>query len=505
MCGIAGLWGTEDRHLVDRMLEGLTHRGPDGCGVHVQSGAALGHRRLAIMDPEGGAQPLYDEKRDFAIVANGEIYNFPAIRPDLASRHSFATSSDNEAIVHLFEERDAATPAALAGMFAFAIAGPGRLFLARDPIGIKPLYCGRGTDSSGAHVTAFASEMAPLADWVDELHEFPAGHWWDSRVGLEPYYRLPDGQPTERPIDDQVARVRRALETAVESHLMSDVPVGAFLSGGLDSSVIAALAARRLPQLHTFSVGVAGSTDLQAARTVAEHIGSTHHEYEITAAEIRACLPEIVRTLESFDQDLVRSAIPTYFCARLASDHVKVILTGEGADELFAGYAYHRDIADPAVLHQELRRSIATLHNVNLQRVDRLTMLHGVEARVPFLDTAFIELALSVPADVKLARHADGTVTEKWILRRACEDLVPTPIAWRTKQQFDEGSGTLDLLDDALEPYLETTDLASYRSRSRERVRSHEEAVYHRLLSESFARPEMVLRNVARWTEDRYT
>ena len=484
-------------------MEGLHHRGPDGSGIHVQPNGVLGHRRLAIMDPEGGAQPLYGETRAAAIVANGEIYNFPMLRGDLAGRHTFETTSDNEAILHLFEDRGVDTPAALTGMFAFAICDEDHLFLARDPIGIKPLYFGRGIDASGVPVMAFASEMKALADWVDELEEFPAGNYYDSRVGFVPYYRVPTAPPVHRPMEDHVALVRQGLEKAVVSHLMSDVPVGAFLSGGLDSSVIAAIASKHVDEFHTFSVGLPGSSDIEAARRVAAHIGSVHHEYLMNPAEVVEKLPEIIHALESFDQDLVRSAIPTYFCARLAAEHVKVILTGEGADELFAGYTYHRTPSDPDSLHQELCRSVSTLHNINLQRVDRLTMLHGVEARVPFLDTEYIALALTVPAELKLQALPDGRLVEKSILRTACEDLLPSDIVWRRKEQFDEGSGTLDLLVDALGPLVEGIDLDLYRATTSEPVRSVEEALYHRILCDGYRRPAMILRNVARWTEDR--
>ena len=505
MCGIAGIWGTADRALVERAMDGLAHRGPDGSGVHVQSSGVLGHRRLAIMDPEGGAQPLYDETRSRAIVANGEIYNFPTLRPDLAARHAFATTSDNEAILHLFEDCGVETPGMLEGMFAFAICDEDRLFLARDPIGIKPLYWGRGVDGGGRPVLAFASEMAPLAEWVDELHEIPPGTWFDSRTGFVPYYQVPSGPPVERSVDEHVALVRQDLERAVASHLMSDVPVGAFLSGGLDSSVIAAIARRHVDELHTFAVGLEGSRDIEAARRVSAHLGTIHHEYLMTPSEVVEKLPEIVHALESFDQDLVRSAIPTWFCSRLAAEHVKVILTGEGADELFAGYAYHKTVTDPQTLHQELRRSVAALHNINLQRVDRLTMRHGLEGRVPFLDTAFIAMALTVPPELKLRTMPDGRAVEKWVLRAACADLLPDDIVWRTKEQFDEGSGTLDLLGDALRPLLADIDLDAYRAQTHQPVRSAEEALYHRILCEGFPRPELILGNVARWTEDRHT
>jgi asparagine synthase (glutamine-hydrolysing) len=516
ICGIAGIHGAPDARVVEQMTDALTHRGPDGAGLLAGSVMVLGHRRLAIMDPAGGAQPIFGEagrrnvpvgeapvEERAAIVANGEIYNFPGLRPSLATRHEFATRSDTEAILHLFEERDTATPAALRGMFAFAVADGDRLFLARDPIGIKPLYYGRGRVADGSTVLAFASEMAPLATWVDELHEFPPGTWFDSRTGFQRYYEVPPPEPVERSTEEHIARVRQGIEDAVASHLMSDVPVGAFLSGGLDSSLIAAIARRHISELHTFSVGVAGSPDLAAARRMADRLGTIHHEYELTADEVVATLPEIVRSLESFDQDLVRSAIPTYFCARLAARHVKVVLTGEGADELFAGYPYHRSIVDPAALQRELRRSVTTLHDINLQRCDRLTMLHGLEARVPFLDTDFIETALAVPATLKLVTEADGRVVEKWVLRKAVEDLLPDDITWRVKEQFDEGSGTVDLVGDALRQEFAAIDLDAYRAGTPDRIRSAEEAFYHRLLTRAFPRPQLILDNVARWTENR--
>lgn len=485
-------------------MDGIVHRGPDGAGTHVQHNGVLGHRRLAIMDPTGGAQPIYNETGTLAIVANGEIYNFPSLRKDLADRHEFATVSDTEAVLHLFEECGSETPRLLKGMFAFAICDGDHLFLARDPIGIKPLYYGRWTDEHGTAITVFASEMRPLADWVDDLHEFPPGHYFDSRVGLVRYYEVPTTPPVERPVAEHISLVRRGVEDAVASHMMSDVPVGAFLSGGLDSSVIAAMARQHVDELHTFSVGIAGSRDIEAARQVAAHIGSLHHEYIMTQEEVIEKLPEIIHALESFDQDLVRSAIPTYFCSRLAAQHVKVILTGEGADELFAGYDYHKRVRDPATLHQELCRSVTTLHNINLQRADRLTMLHSIEARVPFLDTDFIALALTVPTQLKLATMPDGRLMEKWVLRAACEDLLPADIVWRTKEQFDEGTGTIDLLRDALVPLVAEIDLDAYRVTTNEPVRSAEEALYHRILSAGYPRPEMILRNVARWTDDRH-
>jgi asparagine synthase (glutamine-hydrolysing) len=246
-------------------------------------------------------------------------------------------------------------------------------------------------------------------------------------------------------------------------------------------------------------VGTENSPDLQAARLVADHLGTTHHEYVITPEEIRRELPGILYHLESFDQDLVRSAIPCYFVSRMAADHVKVVLTGEGADELFAGYRYYKDVADDRVLHEELHRSVSSLHNVNLQRVDRMTMAHSLEGRVPFLDLRMIELGQRIPAKYKLVGEP---LVEKWILRKAFEDLLPHEIIWRDKEQFDEGSGSVDLLSESLKSAITEAEAEGYLSRWPDMgLRSPEECHYHRLFMDAFEKPEPVLENVARWAD----
>lgn len=506
MCGIAGVWGRTDKQVIEEMVSRLAHRGPDGLGYYVVPGhnISLGHCRLAIMDPVGGVQPIYNEDGSCVLVANSEIYNFPTLRTELMSRHRFTTRSDSEAILHLFEDMSVAACPMLDGMFAVAISDGDALFLARDPIGIKPLYYSHTVSAEGQETFAFASELKAMAGLFNEVHEFPPGTYFHSRQGFVRYYEVPERSPVTLPIEEHAQRVRQTLEQAVVKRLMSDVPLGAFLSGGLDSSLIAAIASQQMDELHTFSVGVEGSRDILAARKVAAHIGSIHHEYLYTAEEVAAVLPTVIHHLESFDQDLVRSAIPCYLCARLAAHYVKVILTGEGADELFAGYTYYRDIADPSVLHRELRRSVASLHNMNLQRVDRLTMCHGLEGRVPFLDTAMIEVAQTIPPALKLLSMPDGRRVEKWILRKACEDLLPPEIVWRNKEQFDEGSGTVDALQVALQSVADEIDVPAYRAaHPDQKLRSPEECYYHKLLCESYEQPQIVLDNVARWTNAR--
>jgi asparagine synthase (glutamine-hydrolysing) len=446
------------------------------------------------MDPEGGNQPIFNEDRKKAIIGNGEIYNFPKMRPELAQKHTFTTTSDTEAVLHSFEDNGTDVVNKLDGMFAFAVADDGNIFAARDPIGIKPLYFSQTADSFW-----FASELKAISKYCDDIHEFPAGSYFDSRSGFSQYYTVPDLRPQDRPVDEHIKILRETLEECVIKRLMSDVPLGAFLSGGLDSSIIAAVARQHMDELHTFTVGIEGSRDIEAARLVAKHIDSIHHEYLITMEEVKERLPHIIYCLESFDQDLVRSGIPCYFTSRLAAEYVKVILTGEGADELFAGYTYYKGIDDEEILHKELRRSVQSLHNVNLQRVDRMTMAQSIEGRVPFLDVEMIKLGMLIPSLYKLSEEYPQ---EKWVLRKAFEDLLPHEIAWRDKEQFDEGSGTVDLLNRTLAEAMSPDEAAEYQAKYPDMgLRSAEECFYHRIFMDVFDKPEPILSNVGRWAD----
>ncbi len=499
MCGITAVWGDDDRMLTHLMMNRLIHRGPDAEGMVSFQNATLGHRRLSIMDPAGGRQPIVTEDKRTAIVANGEIYNFAPLKEELSGGHAFSTSSDSEVALHLYEEINWNMADRLDGMFAFILSDGEEFFAARDPVGIKPLYYGRS-----GHRTVFASELKALSGRAADVKEFPPGTFFHTRTGFHKYRPIPKAEPEDRSVDDWCRVIRETLERVVTKRLMSDVPLGAFLSGGLDSSVIAAIARAHMPELHTFSVGLEGSEDLEAARRVARHIDSVHHEFVFTVDEIRHCLPEIIFSLESFDQDLVRSAVPCHFVSRLASEYVKVILTGEGADELFGGYAYHKDFDDTMPLHEELHRSVASLHNINLQRVDRLTMAHSIEGRVPFLDLEMIELGQRIPSKLKIYTAQNGKRIEKWILRKACEDLLPTEIVWRDKQQFDEGSGTSDVLGDLGRTFMHPAEASRYAAtHSRDDIRSDEESVYHKLLCEGYSDPSAILANVGRWQAGR--
>jgi asparagine synthase (glutamine-hydrolysing) len=497
MCGIAGIWNDLDTTTLREMMRRMTHRGPDANGVFQNETGVLGHQRLSIMDPEGGNQPICDDRDFRAIIGNGEIYNFPKLKPQLEKGHRFRTRSDTESALHLYENHGTECARRLDGMFAFAIADGDKMYAARDAIGIKPLYFGK---RNGGLV--FASELKALTGLAEHVQEFPAGSWYHSDLGFNRFYEIPDLPLVERSVEEHCQILRETLERSVEKRLMSDVPVGAFLSGGLDSSLITAIMRQHVDELHTFSVGVEGSSDLAAARLVAKHLDTIHHEHVFTRKDVMDKLPEIIFHLESFDRDLVRSAIPCYFTSRLAAQHLKVILTGEGADELFGGYTYYKDIDCEKTLHKELRRSIASMHNVNLQRVDRLTMAHSLEGRVPFLDTDMIELAQTIPANLKLATDNNGQVIEKWVLRKACEDLLPDEIVWRKKLQFDEGSGTVDIMTSGLEQFLPTEETEAYQAEHADaNLRCHEEAVYHKLLHQAYNGDPVVMDNVGRWAD----
>ena len=483
MCGIAGVWGENQQDMVCEMTGRMIHRGPDDFGLLSIAGiGSVAHRRLSIMDPAGGKQPIQHADIPVSIIANGEIYNYSKLKQELAKQCQFETESDTESALHLYQQVGVAAAERLDGMFAIAITDDDELYLARDSVGIKPLYVGRKNGS-----LVFASELKAFGDDIADINEFPPGTWYHTRHGWHRYYRVPEEQPDSKPLDHHVAAVRNTLSEAVVKRLMSDVPVGAFLSGGLDSSIIAAVARQHVDELHTFSVGLQGSRDLVAAREVARHLETVHHEYVIEPEDVIQHLPKIIYFLESFDQDLVRSAVPCYFTSRLASEFVKVILTGEGADELFAGYDYYRDISSQEALHRELRRSVCSLHNINLQRVDRLTMAHSIEGRVPFLDTQLIDVAQRIPVKWKLFSARPGKVIEKWILRKAFEDLLPPQIVWRNKEQFDEGSGISELMPFIAEQFMTAAESNAYLAENeRQQLRSQEECVYHLLFRRAF-------------------
>ena len=491
MCGIAGSLKATATDDVRRMLDRLRHRGPDGSGLDETALGSLGHTRLAILDVAGGRQPIHYQ--DYTISFNGEIYNHAALRRQYLAAVPAQTRTDTEVIVQLYARFGPRCVEQLDGMFALALVGPDEFFLARDPIGIKPLYTAHRGDT-----VFFASEIKALAGVADDIREFPPGHWYHSQLGLRQYYTV--GQDLAL-LDDNVLNelrtftseeqvlpvIRRTLRAAVQKRLMSDVPLGVSLSGGLDSSLVALLARREHEQINTFAVGVQGSSDLAAAREVAQFLGTRHHERVYTERDMVAALPAVLYHLESFDPALVRSAMPNYFLAQLCAEQVKVFLTGEGADELYAGYDYLAQFDQPDALHAELVHIIGALHNTNLQRADRLSMAHGLEARVPFLDVRSIALALGLPAVWKM--RGEGRPA-KALLRRAFADQLPAAIINRPKEKFSQGAGSSQIIAQRAEAEITDRELADERRRFAQAWNYHlpnkEALYYYRILREAY-------------------
>ncbi len=505
MCGIAGCIGRQDSETIARMLDIMPHRGPDDIGMHETADAVLGHTRLSIVDVKKGRQPILADGGRSGIVCNGEIYNFRALREEIGDRCAFTTDSDSEVALHLYRQTGASFPRRLDGMFALAAFNDGEYVLARDPVGIKPLYYGF---KEGA--IYFSSELKAISiAGLDRVALFPPGHYYTPGRGFVAYHALPaeDG-PLIDDVEEAAETVRRKVTAAVHKRLLSDrdIHVGSFCSGGLDSSLVAALAAEEIPNIHTFAVGMIDrrgeeSDDLKASRIAAEHIGSTHHELVFTEDDYRRVLPAVIRGLESYDPSLVRCAVPCWFTCRCAADHVTVVLTGEGADEVFAGYHYMKNFPLDAV-NDESRRCIANLHNINLQRADRMGMLFSLELRVPFLDTDLIDLCSRIPPAMKIGRGDRGAKIEKWILRKAFSrtGILPEDIIWRYKVQYTQGAGCESIGEELAH---EKMSEAEYQRIAEEypdaEINSREAAYYFSLFNEYF--PQKSARDaVGIWT-----
>ena len=496
MCGIVGVYRGLEPEVAGRMLNRIVHRGPDEEGDIEVGGNWLGHRRLSIVDVSGGRQPLVTESKDggkLYLIGNGEIYNHQEVREKLP-KVEYKTNSDNEVALHVVDQWGPEKISELHGMFAFVVSGEdGRFVAARDPVGIKPLYWSKRGDK-----IVFASELRAYDDdWLAEAEVFPPGHYWTPEDGLKRFaYAVPrdmeeleqfegPSEPGAQIPDEILTKVREELIETVEGQMMGDVPVGVFLSGGLDSSLVAAIAARWArrngTRLMTFAVGLEDSPDLLAARAVAEHLETEHHEKIYTAEEAIEVLPKVVRAIESFDPSLVRSAVPNYILAEFTAQYVKVVLTGEGADEIFAGYEYYEDFGTEEELHEELIRSIEGLHNLNLQRGDRTSMAHSLEARVPFLELGMIELGLSLPAGWKLA--GEGQL-EKRLLRQAFDGWLPEDFLWRKKAQFGDGSGAVTVLKERMENSVTEEEFERDKNKIEPPLRTREEMAYYKIFAE---------------------
>jgi len=479
MCGIAGIFGTKcDKEKMNLILEKIRHRGPDDYGTFLSHEASFLHARLSIIDVDGGKQPILNESGTICIIFNGEIYNYKKLRQMLKQEHTFSTNTDTEVVLHLYEELGEECFSLLDGMFALAIYdGEKGLILARDPLGIKPLYIYE--DKKNVY---FASEMKALLGVVPNFKEFPAGNYYRFGKGYNKFFSLTKDMKPVSSMEEAVGGVYHYLKEAVNKRLMSDVPLGVFLSGGLDSSIIAALAAREIPGLNTFAVGMEGSEDLKYARLCADYLGTNHHEFLYTLDDMLDALPKVIYYLESYDAALVRSAVPNYFLSRLASEHVKVVLSGEGADELFSGYHYLKKLSQKD-LNKELLEITGSLHNTNLQRCDRMSMAHGIEARVPFLDADFVRYALSIPVSMKMGPDNQ----EKWVIRQAFSNILPKEIAYRKKKKFSEGAGSFQAFAQVAEKTISDASFArAVATSSGHKINNKEELMYYRIFRDYY-------------------
>lgn len=487
MCSILGIFDLERggadagglRRLALERSARQRHRGPDWSGVHADAGAILVHERLAIVDPAGGAQPLRSADGDLVLAVNGEIYNHRALEQALGQPYAFQSGSDCEVINALWREHGAGFLPLLNGIYAFALwdRSQQRYLIARDPLGVCPLYWGH--DSDGRRW--IASEMKALVGVCDDVAPFPPGHVYDSAVGeARPFWQRPwrDHEAT-RGVQVEPEVLRSAFEQAVHRQMMTDVPYGVLLSGGLDSSLVAACAARfarrRIeeddqaeawwPRLHSFAIGLEGSPDLAAAEVAAQALGTVHHGFKYSFDEGLDALPEVVRHIETYDVTTIRASTPMYLLARrIKAMGVKMVLSGEGSDEIFGGYLYFHKAPDARAFHEECVRKLDALHQFDCLRANKAMMAWGVEARVPFLDLEFIDVAMAMDATHKMAGPQR---IEKAVLREAFAGALPDSILWRQKEQFSDGVGYgwIDGLKAHAEAMVSDAELAAAEQR----------------------------------------
>lgn len=486
MSGIVAAHGPFDPELGERMLARLAHRGPDGVGSARVGDAWLGSRYLSITDPRHGGQPIGDDS--LRMVGDGEIYNHDRIRARLGNP-PYNSESDFAAALALFDEVGPAAFDRLWGTYALVMAADdGRFAVGRDVLGIAPLYWARRGET-----LLFASEMKAFDDdWRPLVEPFPPGHTWTPDGGLVDSNASPatvpvllqSRAPEEEPPTWVFDAVRETLSRAVERRLRAEPEVGVLLSGGVDSSIVTAIAANAARKngvrLKTFAVGMEGSADLAAARTMAEFAGTDHYEEVYSADDAIALVPEVIASLESFDPTLVHSAVPNHLVSQLASRHVSIVLVGEGADELFAGYSHYGRYESGVALHEELLATIAGMHIGGLQRVDRVAAANGLETRLPFLDLDVVELALALPPGWKLTTTGREA---KWLLRRAFDGLVPDDVLWRPKEQFGQGTGMNDVLRQHFGATVSDDELARDARELEPPIRTREELAYYRLFT----------------------
>ena len=520
MCSIFGIFGLQPgddlaalRRQSLELSQSQRHRGPDWSGIHVDAGAILVHERLAIVDPAGGSQPLRSEDGALALAVNGEIYNHRELKAGLRQPYAFQTGSDCEVINALYrEDAPASWLNRLNGIFAFALwdAQARRVLVARDPLGVVPLYWGH--DREGR--LCVASEMKALAPVCADVAQVPPGHWYECSVDdegrmqgeLRRYYERPwRDYDAVRGVEVDAAELRGAFEAAVHRQLMTDVPYGVLLSGGLDSSLVAAVAARYArrrvedddaseawwPRLHSFAIGLEGSPDLAAAKVAADMLGTVHHGFTYSLQEGLDALPEVIRHIETYDVTTIRASTPMYLLARrIKAMGVKMVLSGEGSDEIFGGYLYFHKAPDARAFHEELVRKLDALHNYDCLRANKSMMAWGVEPRVPFLDREFLDVAMRMDAAHKMVlRGSDGAQRmEKGILREAFAGYLPEEILWRQKEQFSDGVGYgwIDGLKAHAEAQVSDRELAAASRRFPLNPPQTKEAYLYRALFERF-------------------
>ena len=527
MCSILGILDLRSDPVALRsqaldLSRRMRHRGPDWSGVYANNRAILVHERLAIVGVDSGAQPLLSPDGTQALAVNGEIYNHRELRAATEADYAYQTHSDCEVILPLYRQFGADFLNQLEGMFAFVLwdDAAGRWLIGRDPIGIIPLYYGHD-----AHGNLYVgSELKSLAPVCKDAKEFPPGHYWQSGEAAPTQYYHPawrDYAAVENGPTDRLA-LRAAFEHAVKTHMMSDVPYGVLLSGGLDSSLVAAIAkkyaARRVeedekteawwPQLHSFAVGMKESPDLKAAREVAAHIGTVHHEFHFTVQEGLDALSDVIYHLETYDVTTIRASTPMYLMARrIRAMGIKMVLSGEGSDELFGGYLYFHKAPNAEALHEETVRKLDNLHLFDCLRANKSMAAWGVEARVPFLDRVFIDVAMSLDPAVKLSGKARGRM-EKQFLREAYAGYLPDSILWRQKEQFSDGVGCswIDSLKAHAEAKISDAQMENARFRFAYNTPATKEAYFYREMFEQHY-PQTGLRNACpaalRWPAPR--
>ena len=503
MCGIVCAFNLKQNQNVLRpqilkMSKLLRHRGPDWSGIYSCDNAILSHERLAIVDPSSGKQPLYSPDKKIILAANGEIYNHLELREKLSGKYNFTTQSDCEIILALYQDKGINFVDDLNGIFAFAIYDSinNEFFIARDHMGIIPLYM--GWDKHGTFYVA--SELKALEGVCSKIELFPPGHYWFSNNSAPTRWYNRDWVDYQKVKNNKtnISDLHDALSDAVHRQLMSDVPYGVLLSGGLDSSITSALAkkfsSKRVesndtqsawwPQLHSFSVGLEGSPDLEAARKVSEHIGSIHHEVIFTIQEGLDAIRDVIYHLETYDITTVRASTPMFLMARSIKSHgIKMVLSGEGADELFGGYLYFHKAPSAEEFHKETVRKLDKLHQYDCLRANKSLAAWGIEGRVPFLDKEFIDVAMRINPKDKMI---NSERMEKWVVRKAFEDYLPESVAWRQKEQFSDGVGYswIDTLKEVVENAITDNQMINAKFRFPLQTPQNKEEFYYRSIFE---------------------